>query len=226
MSRSAAASASPLTQNNVATTSDRMICRTLWPSAPATPIERLPQRGGVGFEHGPDAALGDQQLGSRHRRGARRRSAGRRAWQGPAERWRHSPARDVAPCVKRSPRPGATASRGRTTTASASSSSSVAASPRFSPCRSRKSRSGHAAMARIVPNRIAVAKGRSTARTPRSRPAKSRSRTARSRSCVVPITAGHAPRLPAAGIQFAIDHLLIARERGSRHDIGLHGSER
>ena len=62
MSRSVAARASPLTQKNVATTSDRMICRTLWPSAPAAPTNALPQRVGIGFEHGPDVALGNQHL--------------------------------------------------------------------------------------------------------------------------------------------------------------------
>jgi hypothetical protein len=61
MSRSAAASASPLTQKNVATTSDRMICRTL-AERRSRIDQRLPQRVGIGFEHGPDVALGKQHL--------------------------------------------------------------------------------------------------------------------------------------------------------------------
>jgi len=95
--------------------------------------------------------------------------------------------------------------------ASARSSSSVASSPRFSPHRSRNSRSGHAAIARIVPNSIAVAKGRNTAKTPMTRPAKSRSRMACSRSCVVPVEAA-APALSFSdrgSFALASGHLLI-----------------
>src|SRR4051794_41208085 len=63
-------------------------------------------------------------------------------------------------------------------------------------------------MARIVPNRIAVAKGRSTATTPSIRPAKSSSRIARSRSCVVLTTAAAAGASSCSdGTTFAINHL-------------------
>src|SRR5215472_3312009 len=73
-------------------------------------------------------------------------------------------------------------------------------------------------MARIAPNRIPVVKGRSTARIPRSRPAKSRSRKARSRSCVVPVE-GTAPALSLSDrglFAIAIGHLPM-HQRGKGH---------
>src|SRR5215831_20886823 len=82
-------------------------------------------------------------------------------------------------------------------------------------------------MARIAPNKIPVVKGRSTARMPKSRPAKSRSRRARSRSCVVPVE-GTAPALSLSDrglFAIAIGHLPIINAETTRRHIVATGRE-
>src|SRR6516162_9845135 len=182
---------------------------------PGRPDEQLAQCVGVWFEKGPDAPLGVHRLvpyPSEARADDRQPGDPGRGLRSAGEVVLHA----MRPCVNCSARPGATAIIGSAMRASARSSSNVAASPRFSPHRSKKSRSGHPAMARIAPNKIAVVKGSSTARMPTSRPPKSNSRTARSRSCVLLAAAATRASSFTDGISLAIGYLPDASANDTR----------